>query len=231
MPSCRSAAPPPPPSALATRERMRWEDMTASEPISHSPSALVNRGLRSTPDVEHRRAQFGERPAGDRGAHPRHQVDRPRHVVDRQQARRRRLADLQQVADVAAAVPCTHLTGTRRVEGFVEFDYEITLLTVRAFNADGQGTYADGIRAIDWLVANNKKYKIKILNLSFSAEPRSHYWDDPINQAVMKAWQKEIQLMLQNGFKLEVEALISKDISYVTEEYVPTRLSEQDFLD
>jgi DNA topoisomerase-6 subunit A len=37
--------------------------------------------------------------------------------------------------------------------------------------------------------------------------------------------------MLKNGFKLEVEALISKDISYVTEEYVPSRLAEGDFLD
>ncbi len=46
-----------------------------------------------------------------------------------------------------------------------------------------------------------------------------------------KAWQKEIELMLKNGFKLEVEALISKDISYVTEVYVPERLKEEDFLD
>ncbi len=30
--------------------------------------------------------------------------------------------------------------------------------------------------------------------------------------------------MMDNGFKLEVEALISRDISYVTEEYVPQRL-------
>ena len=33
--------------------------------------------------------------------------------------------------------------------------------------------------------------------------------------------------MLDNGFKLEVEALISKDISYVTEQYVPARLRGQ----
>ena len=46
-----------------------------------------------------------------------------------------------------------------------------------------------------------------------------------------KAWQKEIDLMLTNGFKLEVESLISKDISYVTEEYVPQRLEEGEFLD
>jgi DNA topoisomerase-6 subunit A len=44
-------------------------------------------------------------------------------------------------------------------------------------------------------------------------------------------WQKEIKQMLENGFKLEVESLISKDISYVTEEYVPERLKKADFLD
>jgi DNA topoisomerase VI subunit A len=49
--------------------------------------------------------------------------------------------------------------------------------------------------------------------------------------AKKKEWQKEIQKMISNGFKLEVEALISKDISYVTEEYVPARLEEGDFLD
>ena len=46
-----------------------------------------------------------------------------------------------------------------------------------------------------------------------------------------RPWQKEIELMLKNGFKLEVEALVSKDISYVTEEYVPARLEEREFLD
>ncbi len=46
-----------------------------------------------------------------------------------------------------------------------------------------------------------------------------------------KPWQKEIQKMLTNDFKLEVESLISKDISYVTEEYVPERLEMQDWLD
>ena len=46
-----------------------------------------------------------------------------------------------------------------------------------------------------------------------------------------KRWQKEIQKMLSNGFKLEVESLISKDISYVTQQYVPERLAKGDFLD
>jgi DNA topoisomerase-6 subunit A len=44
-------------------------------------------------------------------------------------------------------------------------------------------------------------------------------------------WQDEIARMLANGFKLEVEALVSKNVSYVTEEYVPARLAGGDFLD
>ncbi len=46
-----------------------------------------------------------------------------------------------------------------------------------------------------------------------------------------REWQREIKTMLNNGFKMEVESLITKDISYVTEEYVPARLKEGDFLD
>jgi DNA topoisomerase VI subunit A len=49
--------------------------------------------------------------------------------------------------------------------------------------------------------------------------------------AKKREWQREIQKMLQNDFKLEVESLISKDISYVTEQYVPARLADQDWLD
>ncbi|MFM8578160.1 MAG: DNA topoisomerase IV subunit A [Planctomycetaceae bacterium] len=49
--------------------------------------------------------------------------------------------------------------------------------------------------------------------------------------AAKKGWQKEIEKMLSNGFKLEVEALISKDISYVTEVYAPERIAEGDWLD
>ena len=46
-----------------------------------------------------------------------------------------------------------------------------------------------------------------------------------------KPWQKEIKKLLDNGFKLEVEALISRDISYVTEAYTPDRLKNKDWLD
>ena len=46
-----------------------------------------------------------------------------------------------------------------------------------------------------------------------------------------KRWQKEIAKMVSNGFKMEVESLIAKDISYVTAEYVPQRLQDKDWLE
>ena len=46
-----------------------------------------------------------------------------------------------------------------------------------------------------------------------------------------RGWQKEIDAMLANGFKMEVESLITKDISYVSETYVPERLKAKDWLE
>lgn len=40
-------------------------------------------------------------------------------------------------------------------------------------------------------------------------------------------WQKEIKKMLANGFKMEVEAMISKNLTYLTEEYVPMKLKDK----
>jgi len=42
-----------------------------------------------------------------------------------------------------------------------------------------------------------------------------------------RPWQREIKKMLSNGFKMEVEALISKHLSYLTEEYVPMKLRDR----
>lgn len=52
---------------------------------------------------------------------------------------------------------------------------------VKAFDNDGRGSYANIIHALDWVVQNKDVYGIRVLNLSFSAETRSFYWDDPLN--------------------------------------------------
>ncbi len=73
------------------------------------------------------------------------------------------------------------------------------LLVVRAFDATGTSSYATVIHGIDWVVANKDAYGIRVLNCSFSAEPRSYYWDDPLNQAVMEAWRAGIVVVASAG--------------------------------
>ncbi len=46
-----------------------------------------------------------------------------------------------------------------------------------------------------------------------------------------KHWQKEIEHMLKTGVKLELEALSSKDFSFITETYLPEKLKKRLWLD
>ncbi len=73
------------------------------------------------------------------------------------------------------------------------------LVVVKAFGNNGKGSYANVIRGLQWVVANRQAYGIRILNLSFSARPRSFYWDDPLNQAVMSAWNSGILVVVSAG--------------------------------
>ena len=73
------------------------------------------------------------------------------------------------------------------------------LVSVRAFDANGQGTYASVIRGIDWIVSHRGAYGIRVLNLSLGARPQSRYWEDPLNRAVMRAWQQGIVVVASAG--------------------------------
>jgi DNA topoisomerase-6 subunit A len=45
-----------------------------------------------------------------------------------------------------------------------------------------------------------------------------------------KQWQEEITDLLKAGFKMEIEALSNKDISFVTDVYIPEKISQKDWL-
>jgi len=45
-----------------------------------------------------------------------------------------------------------------------------------------------------------------------------------------KQWQREIQEMVKSGVKFELEALSRRGISFITEEYLPTKLKEKDWI-
>ncbi len=91
------------------------------------------------------------------------------------------------------------------------------LVSIKAFAANGAGTYLDVIRGIDFVVANQAAYGIRVVNLSFSAEPLSWYWDDPLAQAVMAAWQAGIVVVASagNGGPLPMSIGVPGNVPYV----------------
>ncbi len=76
---------------------------------------------------------------------------------------------------------------------------QANLVVVRAFDGTGGGRYTDVIAGLNWIVANRDRYNIRVLNLSFGAQPQSYYWDDPVNQAVMAAWRAGIVVVAAAG--------------------------------
>jgi len=76
-----------------------------------------------------------------------------------------------------------------------------SIVGIKAFDAEGKATYADVIRGISWAIQVKDQINLKVLNMSFSGPVRSYYWEDPLNQAVMKAWQAGIVVVASAGNK------------------------------
>ncbi len=75
----------------------------------------------------------------------------------------------------------------------------VKLVGVRVLNKEGYGTYEQVIKGIDWVVKNQEKYNIRVMNLSLVSTAISPYWADPLNQAVMAAWAKGIVVVVAAG--------------------------------
>ena len=76
---------------------------------------------------------------------------------------------------------------------------DVNLVVVKAFDIEGHGDFLDIVRAIQFVVDHREQFDIKVMNLSFAAKPRWDYWDDPINQAVMRAWASGITVIAAAG--------------------------------
>jgi subtilisin family serine protease len=56
------------------------------------------------------------------------------------------------------------------------------------------------LNGLNWILANKSTYgSIRVVNMSFGAKPQSFYWNDPIDQAVMKLWQAGIVVVASAG--------------------------------
>ncbi len=74
------------------------------------------------------------------------------------------------------------------------------IVAVRVMGPDGTGRPSDIVKGIEWVVDNQQKYGIDVMNLSLGAGPDGFpYYLDPINMAVEKAIESGIAVVNAAG--------------------------------
>ncbi len=71
---------------------------------------------------------------------------------------------------------------------------------------------------------NSVEIKLNKEDLARADQMRNYPW------FADKKWQNEIKELQKNGFKMEVDSILSKGISFITEEYIPKKLRDRDYL-
>jgi serine protease AprX len=75
----------------------------------------------------------------------------------------------------------------------------VRLVGVRVLDDQGYGTYERVIQGVQWAIQQKDRYNIRVMNLSLLSQVQSPYWADPLNQAVMKAWQSGMVVVVAAG--------------------------------
>jgi serine protease AprX len=76
---------------------------------------------------------------------------------------------------------------------------DVKLAGVRVLDENGVGTYETVILGLQWVLENQARYKIRIVNLSLVAPVQSPYWADPLDQAVTQVWANGITVIAAAG--------------------------------
>lgn len=77
--------------------------------------------------------------------------------------------------------------------------YGARLVNLRVLDANGAGTVADVVDAIDWAVSHREQYTIRVINLSLGAPVLQPYADDPMCEAVDRAARAGIVVIASAG--------------------------------
>jgi len=76
---------------------------------------------------------------------------------------------------------------------------DVKLAGVRVLDEYGVGTYETVILGLQWVLKNQTRYNIRIVNLSLVSPVQSPYWADPLNMAVTQVWSKGITVIVAAG--------------------------------
>ena len=99
----------------------------------------------------------------------------------------------------------THVAGIIAASGVNQFDGTrgvapgANIISLKVLDAQGKGLAANVIKAIDWVVANRLRYNIRVINMSLGGAVRQGWRDDPICQAVERAYRSGVVVVASAG--------------------------------
>jgi len=73
------------------------------------------------------------------------------------------------------------------------------LVSIKVAGANGITSLATVISGLQWAIANQRKYKIEVLNISLGVQPTGSTVLDPLDQAVEAAWNAGIAVVVSAG--------------------------------
>ena len=99
----------------------------------------------------------------------------------------------------------THVAGIIAAAGRNRFDDTegvapgANIISLKVLDAKGRGVVGDVLEAIDWAVANHKRFNIKVINMSLGGPVTQGWRDDPLCQAVERAYRAGITVVTSAG--------------------------------
>ncbi len=99
----------------------------------------------------------------------------------------------------------THVAGIIAAAGENRYDDtrgvapDAQIIDLRVLDANGDGFAGDVVDAIDWAVANRDRYRIRVINLSLGGPVLQACADDPVCQAVERAYRAGIVVVASAG--------------------------------
>lgn len=76
---------------------------------------------------------------------------------------------------------------------------EAKLVGVKVLNKMGSGSLSTVIKGVEWCIQNKDAYSIRVMNLSLGSDAVQSYKDDPVCQAIEKAWKAGIVVCIAAG--------------------------------
>jgi serine protease AprX len=74
-----------------------------------------------------------------------------------------------------------------------------SLISLKVLDANGRGTVANAIAALDWVLAHHAQYNIRVVNLSVGANVQESYWTDPLTLAAKRLVDAGITVVTAAG--------------------------------